>query len=139
MYFLPFAKKSKLKFVQDPKACWLFCFELNVSNESNFSMPWVRCAFVNVSIKKYWFSQYQNKLSYLFAWNSSLNWIKSIFPISLLLIGLSKYRTTQNDLVSNFVRNLSSCTIASKTATIEHDYNRSDWYKQSINFFWRSL
>ena len=43
MYFLPFAKKNKLKFDQDFKACWSFCFELKVLNESKFSMPWPLC------------------------------------------------------------------------------------------------
>ena len=43
MYFSPFAKKNKLKFDQDFKACWSFCFELKVLNESKFSMPWPLC------------------------------------------------------------------------------------------------
>ena len=43
MYFSPFAKKSKLKFDQDSKAFWSFCFELKVLNESKFSMPWPLC------------------------------------------------------------------------------------------------
>ena len=41
-------KKSKLKFDQDSIACWSFCFELKVSNESKFSMPLACCAFGNV-------------------------------------------------------------------------------------------
>ena len=49
MYSSPFAKKNKLKFDQHSKACWSFCFELKVLNESKFSMPWVLCAFGNVS------------------------------------------------------------------------------------------
>ena len=40
MYFMPFAKK---KIDQDFKACWSFCFELKVLNESKFSMPWPLC------------------------------------------------------------------------------------------------
>ena len=43
MYFSPFAKKNKQKFDQDFKACWSFCFELKVLNESKFSMPWPLC------------------------------------------------------------------------------------------------
>ena len=39
---------TKLKFDQDFKACWSFCFELKVLIESKCSMPWVRCAFGNV-------------------------------------------------------------------------------------------
>ena len=45
----PFAKKKKLKFDQDSKACWSFCFELKVLNELKFSKPWVRCAFGSLS------------------------------------------------------------------------------------------
>ena len=33
----------------DFKACWSICFELKLLNESKFSMPWVLCAFGNVS------------------------------------------------------------------------------------------
>ena len=33
------------------KACWSFCFEQKVLNESKYSMPWVHCAFGNVSIR----------------------------------------------------------------------------------------
>jgi len=33
MYHLPFAKKGKLKFDQDSKVCWSFCFELKMLNE----------------------------------------------------------------------------------------------------------
>ena len=36
--------KTKLKLDQDFKVCKSFCFELNVLNKSNYSMPWVRCA-----------------------------------------------------------------------------------------------
>ena len=37
MFFLPFAKQTKLKFDQDFKACWSFCFELKVLIESKYS------------------------------------------------------------------------------------------------------
>ena len=43
----PLPNKTKLKFDQDFKACWSFCFELEVL-KSNDSMPWVRCAFGNI-------------------------------------------------------------------------------------------
>ena len=43
----PLRNKTKLKFEQDFKACWSFCFELKVLNESNYSMPWVCCAIAN--------------------------------------------------------------------------------------------
>ena len=46
----PLPNKNKLKFDQDFKAWWSFCFELKVLNESKYSMPWVRCAFGNVLI-----------------------------------------------------------------------------------------
>ena len=36
--------KTKLKFEQDFKAFWCFCFQLKVLNDSKYSMPWVRCA-----------------------------------------------------------------------------------------------
>ena len=40
--------KTKLRFDQDFKACWSFCFELKVlKNESKCSMTWFRCAFGN--------------------------------------------------------------------------------------------
>ena len=39
--------KTKLKFDQDFKAFWSFCFEQKVLNESGYSMPWVCCAFGN--------------------------------------------------------------------------------------------
>ena len=42
--------KTKLKFDQDFNACWNFRFELEVLNESKYSMPRVRCAFGNVFI-----------------------------------------------------------------------------------------
>ena len=45
---LPLTNKTKLKFVQDFKACWSFCFELKVLNDSKYSMTWVRCTFSNV-------------------------------------------------------------------------------------------
>ena len=44
----PLLKESKLKFYQDIKACWNFCFELKVLHESKYSTPWVRCGFGNV-------------------------------------------------------------------------------------------
>ena len=37
-------------FDQDFKACWGFCFELKVLNESKYTMPWVCCALGNVCI-----------------------------------------------------------------------------------------
>ena len=49
MYFSPFSKKCKLEFDQDSKACWSFCSELKVLNESKFLIPWIRCSFNNVS------------------------------------------------------------------------------------------
>ena len=39
----PLPNKTKLD--QDFKVCWSFCFQLKVSNEKKYSMPWVRCAF----------------------------------------------------------------------------------------------
>ena len=39
--------KARDKFDQDFKACWSFCFEQKVLNESKYSMPWVCCAFGN--------------------------------------------------------------------------------------------
>jgi hypothetical protein len=42
---------------QDFKACRSFCFELKVLNMSEYSMPWIRCAFGNV------FCQYHQLLS----------------------------------------------------------------------------
>ena len=44
----PLSNKTKLKFDQDFKACWSFCLELKVLNESKYSMSWVRCAFGNI-------------------------------------------------------------------------------------------
>ena len=44
----PLPNKTRLKFDQDFKACWRFCFEPEVLMESKHSMPWVRCAFGNV-------------------------------------------------------------------------------------------
>ena len=44
----PLPNKTKLKFDQDLKACWSFCFELNVLNDSRYSIPWINCAFGNV-------------------------------------------------------------------------------------------
>ena len=41
--------KTKLKFDQDFKVSWSFCFELKVLYVSEYSMPWIRCAFGNVS------------------------------------------------------------------------------------------
>ena len=46
IYFSP--NKTRLKFDHDFKACWSFCFKLNLLNESNYSMPWVRCTFGNI-------------------------------------------------------------------------------------------
>ena len=43
----PLPNKTKLKFDQDCKACWSFCFEQKVLNESKNSLPWVCCAFGN--------------------------------------------------------------------------------------------
>ena len=42
----PLPNKTKLKFDREFKACWSFCFELKVLNESKYSMHWVCCAFV---------------------------------------------------------------------------------------------
>ena len=44
----PLPNKTTLKFDQDFKACWSFCFELKVLNEAKYSVPWVHCAFDNV-------------------------------------------------------------------------------------------
>ena len=44
----PLPNKTKLKFDQDFKACWSFCFELKVLNESKYSMSWVCSALGNV-------------------------------------------------------------------------------------------
>ena len=48
MHFCPLPNKTKLKLDQNFKACWSFCFEVKVLNETKYSMPWVRCAFGNV-------------------------------------------------------------------------------------------
>ena len=48
MYFSPSANKIKLKYDQDLKACWSFDFELKLLNTSKYSIPGVRCVFVNV-------------------------------------------------------------------------------------------
>ena len=48
----PLAKQTKLKLDQDFKTYWSFCFGLEVLNESKYSMPWVRCAFGNVSLSR---------------------------------------------------------------------------------------
>ena len=40
----------KLKFYQDFKACWSFCSEIKLLNESKYSISWVRCAFSNESV-----------------------------------------------------------------------------------------
>ena len=44
----PLPNETKLKFDDNFKACWSFCFELKVLNESKNSMHWVRSAFSNV-------------------------------------------------------------------------------------------
>ena len=44
----PLPNKTKLKFDQDFKVCWSFCFELKVLGKAKYSMPWVSCAFGNV-------------------------------------------------------------------------------------------
>ena len=38
----PLPNKTMLEFGQGFKACWSFCFELKVSNESKYSLLWVR-------------------------------------------------------------------------------------------------
>ena len=48
IFFSPFVNKPKLKFDEYFKACWSFCFEREVLNESQYSMPWVRGALGNV-------------------------------------------------------------------------------------------
>ena len=52
MYFLPFVNQTRLKFDKDFKACWSFCFEQKLLNQSKYSMLWVRCAFGNVLLFK---------------------------------------------------------------------------------------
>ena len=42
--------KTKVKFDQDIKACWSFCFELKMLNELKYTTSWVRCALGNVCI-----------------------------------------------------------------------------------------
>ena len=42
LYFLPFTKQTKLRFVLISKL-GSFCFELKVLNKSRYSMPWVCC------------------------------------------------------------------------------------------------
>ena len=44
----PLPNKTKLTLDQVFKACWSFCFEQKVLNESKCSMTWVRCAFGNI-------------------------------------------------------------------------------------------
>ena len=41
----PLPNETKLKFAQDFKASWSFCFKLKVLNESNYSMPRLRWTF----------------------------------------------------------------------------------------------
>ena len=43
-----FAEQTNLKLDQDFKACWSFCFELNVFDEVEYSMCRVQFAFGNV-------------------------------------------------------------------------------------------
>ena len=52
MDLLKFLAKTKMKFDQDFKDCWSFCFDLKVLNESKYSMSWARCAFGNVFLNK---------------------------------------------------------------------------------------
>ena len=49
-YLSTFAKQTRLKFDQEFKARWSFCWGQKVLIESKYSMPWVHCAFDNVSI-----------------------------------------------------------------------------------------
>ena len=42
--------KTKLKFDQDFKAHWSFCFEIKLLNESKYLMPWTLCALGNICI-----------------------------------------------------------------------------------------
>ena len=48
----PLPNKTTLKFDQDFKACWSFCFEQKVLNESKHAMLWDRCAVGKVFFLK---------------------------------------------------------------------------------------
>ena len=41
----PLPNKTKLKFDQDLKAIWSFCFVIKLMNESKYKMLWVHCVF----------------------------------------------------------------------------------------------
>ena len=41
-------KLTKLNQAEDFNACWSFCCQLKVLNESKYSIPWILCAFDNV-------------------------------------------------------------------------------------------
>ena len=60
MYFLPFAKKNILKFDQDSKACWSFCFELKVLNEF-FSKKFVKEVIAGASAQVHFFRFLEKK------------------------------------------------------------------------------
>ena len=71
----PLPNKTRLKFDQDFKACWSFCFEIKLLNESKYSLPWVRCAFGNVC--NVWPAAVFPICSWMFSWMSDL-WVCAV-------------------------------------------------------------
>ena len=61
--------KPKLKFDQELKTCWSFCFEPKVLNESKYAIPWIPCAFGDIL----WTQSQQCIESGLFCGLSELN------------------------------------------------------------------
>ena len=47
-FYLPFAKQNEAEVWLRFQILWSFCFELKVSNESQYSMPLALCTFGNV-------------------------------------------------------------------------------------------
>ena len=83
-------QKSKLRFYQDSKAWFSFCFvKLKVLNESKFPMPWVRCAFGNVSFCRtifFWFHALINTSVALASLGICLSFDKTCFGVFCLIL-----------------------------------------------------
>ena len=83
-YSRPLQNKTKLRFDQDFRACWSFCFQLKALSQSSHCLPWVCCAFGNIFI---WATDFNKSTQPLTTWNLSRCIIRNtyIFTTNVLI------------------------------------------------------
>ena len=101
-YSRPLQNKTKLRFDQDFRACWSFCFQLKALSQSSHCLPWARCAFGNIFI---WATDFNKSTQPLTTWNLSRRIVRNTYLFTtnvLICIGGGWDQTNEKNSCSHF-------------------------------------